>query len=48
MALILAKVDADTICLVRRWSSYKIIRYIYTTTKIFAAGLSVHMLQHRN
>ena len=35
MALLMARVDPDTICLVERWWSNKILQYLHTTANIF-------------
>ena len=44
--LLLKKLDMDTICLMGRWWSDKILRYLHSTAKRFTSGLSVGML-HR-
>ena len=46
--LLLPKVDPDTIRLMGRWRSNRMICYLHTTKKNFTYGLSVHMLQHGN
>ena len=46
MALLMARVDTDTIRLVGRWRSDVMLRYIHTTAKTFAEGLALRMVQY--
>ena len=46
MALIMTRVDPDTICLVRRWRRDTILRYLHTTETSFTEGLSTKMFEH--
>ena len=46
MALLVARVDLDTIRLVGRWWSYTILCYLHTTAKSFTEGLSSKMFKH--
>ena len=46
MAILTVQVDPDTICLVRRWRSESIIRYLYTREKSFTKGLLAKMFEH--
>ena len=43
MALIMARVDLDTICLVGRLLRSTMLLYLQTTAKSFAEGLAVEM-----
>ena len=46
MALLMARVDPDTIYLVGRWQSDTILCYLQMTTKSFTEGLSIKMFKH--
>ena len=46
MALLMDRVDPDTILLVGRWQSNIILRYLHTTSTIFTEGLSEKMFQY--
>ena len=46
MALLMARVDPDTIRLVGMWQSNTMLRYLHTTAKNFTEGLSEKMFQH--
>ena len=46
MALLMARVDPDTIRLVVRWLSNTILCYLHTTAKSFTEGLLVKMFEH--
>ena len=46
MALLLARVDTDTIRLVGMWRSNIILIYLHTTARTFTAGLAARMVQH--
>ena len=46
MVLLLARVDTDIIRLVGRWRSDTMHRYLHTTAKSIAQGLSVRMVQY--
>ena len=46
MALLMARVDTDTIGLVGRWSSNVMLRYIHTTAQTFTEGLGSRMVQN--
>ena len=46
MALLMARVDTDTIRLVGRWRSDIMLSYLHTTAKTFTEGLALHMVQH--
>ena len=48
MALLMARVDTDTIRLVGRWRSDVMLRYLHTTAKSFTEGLASRMVQHRD
>ena len=47
MALIITKVDLDTVRLVGRWRSDTVLCYLHMTDKIFMGGLAVNMFNHR-
>ena len=46
MALLMARVDTDTICLVGRWCRNSMLRYLHTTSQTFTAGLTARMVQN--
>ena len=46
MAFLMARVDIDTIRLVGRWRSDKMLRYLHTTAQTFTEGLVARMVQH--
>ena len=46
MVLIMAQVYPDIICLVGRWRSITMLRYLHTTAKSFTEGLSVKLFEH--
>ena len=46
MALLMARVDTDTIRLVSRCRSNVILRYLHTTAQTFTEGLALCMVQH--
>ena len=46
MALLLDRVDTDTIRIVRRWRSNTKLRYLQNYNQTFTAGLEVCMVQH--
>ena len=46
MAPLLAQVDTDTMCLVRRWRSKTMLLYLHNTPKYFTQGLATHMVQY--
>ena len=46
MALLMARVDPDTIHLVGRWRSDTMLRHLHTTEKSFSEGLSAKMFEH--
>ena len=46
VSLLMAQVDPDTICLVGRWLSDKILRYLHTTAKSFTEGLLAKIFEH--
>ena len=46
MDLLMELVDPDTIRLVGRWQSDKILLYLQTTAKSFTEGLSAKMFEH--
>ena len=46
MVLLLERADTYTICLVRRWRSNKMLRYLQIMDKSFTEGLVVKMFQH--
>ena len=46
MALLMSRVDTDTIRLVGRWRSDVMLRCLHTTTKTFTEGLASRMVQH--
>ena len=46
VALLMARVDPDTIRLVGRWMSDTILRYLHTTANSFTEGLLVKMFEH--
>ena len=48
MALLTARVDPDTICLVGRWQSDTMLRYLHTTSKSSTDGLAVCLFQYGN
>ena len=48
MALLMARVDTDTIRLVGRWRSDVMLRYLHTTAKTLTEGLASRMVQHRD
>mmetsp|Transcript_20739 Transcript_20739/g.60329 ORF Transcript_20739/g.60329 Transcript_20739/m.60329 type:complete len:132 (+) Transcript_20739:903-1298(+) len=45
-ALLLSKVDSDTIRLVGRWRSDVMLRYLHTMAKPFTQGLASQMVAH--
>ena len=46
MALLMARVDSDTIRLVGRWRGNTMLCYLHTTEKSFTEGLSANMFEH--
>ena len=46
MALLMARVDTDTIRLVGRWCSDAMLHYLHTTAHTFTEGLAAHIAQH--
>ena len=46
MVLFMAWVDPDTIRLVGRWRSDKILHYLHTTANSFTEGLLAKMFEH--
>ena len=46
MALLMARVDTDTICLMGRWRSNIMLRYLHTKAQTFTEGLTLRMVQH--
>ena len=46
MALLMARVDTDTVRLVGRWRSNVMLRYLHTTAKTFMEGPAPRMVQH--
>ena len=48
MALLMARVDMDTIRLVGRWRSDVMLRYLHMTANTFTEGLASHMVQHED
>ena len=46
IALLMARVNIDTIRLVGRWSIDAILYYLHTTAQTFTAGLAARMIQH--
>ena len=48
MALLMARVDTDTIRLVVRCRSNLMLRYLHTTAQTFTEGLASRMVQHRD
>ena len=48
IALLMARVDIDTIRLVGRWRRDVMLLYIHMTSQTFTAGLAVRMVQHRD
>ena len=46
MAILMARVDPDTIRLVRSWQSDTMLRYLHTTAKSFTKGLSAKMFEY--
>ena len=46
MALLMARVNTDTIRLVGRWRIDVMLRYLHTTAKTFTEGLASRMVQH--
>ena len=46
MALLMARVNTDTIRLVGRWHRYSILRYLHMTAHTFTAVLAARMVQH--
>ena len=45
MALLMARVDPYTTCLVARWRNNTLFRYLHTTSNSFTEGLSYNMFQ---
>ena len=48
MALLMARVDTDTICIVGRWRSNIMLRYLHTKAQTFIEGLAARMVKHRD
>ena len=48
MALLMERVNTDTIRLVGRWSSDIILRYLHKTAQTFIEGLALRMVQNRD
>ena len=46
MALLMARVDTDTIRLVGRWRSDDMLRSLHTSAQTFTEGLTTRMVQH--
>ena len=46
MALLMERVGPDTICLLGRWQSNTMLRYLHTTSKHFMDGLVVRMFPY--
>ena len=46
MALLMARVDTDTIRIMGRWRSDIMMRYLHTTAQTFTDGLAALMVQH--
>ena len=46
MDLLMARVDPDTICVVGRWRSDTILRYLHTTENSFTEGLFANIFKH--
>jgi hypothetical protein len=46
MSLLCAKVDTDLICLLGRWRSDEMLRYLHVQTFPIVAPLAAQMLQH--
>ena len=46
MALLMERVDPDTIRLVGRWRSDTMLRYLHTAANNFTEGLSSKMFEH--
>ena len=46
LALLLARVNMDTIRLVGRWRSNIMLQYLQTTVQTFASGMTARMVQH--
>ena len=46
MALLMSRVEPDTIRLVRSWQRDTMLRYLHTTVKSFTEGLSEKMFKH--
>ena len=42
----MARVDPDTICVVGRWRSDMILRYLHTTENSVTEGLLTNMFKH--
>ena len=42
----MVRVDPDTICLVGRWRSNTMLRYLHTMANSFTKGLSAKMFEH--
>jgi hypothetical protein len=48
MALLCARVDTDTICLLGRWRSDEMLRYLHVQSYPIVAPLASRMLQQGN
>ena len=48
MALLMARVNTDTIRLMGRWRCGAMLRYLHTTVQMFTEGLAERMVQHRD
>ena len=46
MALLMARVDPDTIRMLRRWRSDTILCYLHTRANSFTKGLTANMFEH--
>ena len=46
MALIMERVDLNTICLAEMWRSNTMLRYLHTMDEIFTQGLDIKTFHH--
>ena len=46
MVLLMERVYPDTICLVRRWRSNTMLRYLHTMSNSFTKDLSAKIFKH--
>ena len=48
MALLMARINTDTILIVGQWHRNAMLRYLHTAAQTFTEGLAARMVQHRD